>query len=517
MALLTSACSGATEDTSTTKGSGGTLTVGMTLTDLPNLDTSYAFSVGGESMRWAGLSLYEGLTAFDLTSTDKIPGVIGGLAESWTASADATSYTFKLRSGVKFTDGTPWNADAAVFNIDRYVNKSAPQYSAGAAGVAGLFLGGVGSVKKVDEMTIEIDTPNHQPRAFLLQDLALLPMGSPTAIKAEGAGFSDKPVGTGPFMFESRVKGQSITLKRNPDYWKGAAKLDKLVLRFIPDQTARTAALRSGEVNFIETTAPDDIPDLKAQGFTVSQNAYSNVWRGVFDTTKAPWNDVRVRQAANLAVDREALATKVMSGTATAAYQVASAADPGFDAAIGEQYKYNPDKAKQLLAEAGYANGVKATMSYPSSGSGSMDGNSIAQYIQSDLAKVGITLDLVPMEFATLSAEQNSGKMPGGASVAAWSGTFVLPSLWAVVTSTSKLNVGKYSNPKADDLFTQAQAQADQAKQTELFRQLNMQVTTDAAWLPVLTDENPRAMSASVHDFVNPKSWFLDLRTTWVS
>jgi peptide/nickel transport system substrate-binding protein len=510
-ALALTACSSDTTD-APAASSGGTLTVGLTLTDLPSLDTAYAFSVGGESMRWAGLQIYEGLLAWDLDQDTEIPTIEGGLAESWEANEDATAYTFTLREGVEFTDGTPFDADAVVFNIERYINPDAEGYSDDLAATAGLFTGGIGSVEKVDDSTVIINTADDISNGFILQDLTLLPFGSPTAIREEGDDFADNPVGTGPFEVVSRVEGQSITMEANPDYWKGAAKLDELVLKFIPNATARVTALRAGEVNFIETTPPDDIEALEAQDIKISTSPYSNVWRGVFDLNEEVWSDVRVRQAVNMAIDRESLVTDVLKGTASPAYQVASAADPGYDESLNDLYAYDPDAAKALLADAGYPDGFSATFSYASSGSGSMDANSIVAVIQSDLAEIGVNLELVPLEFATLSQQQNSGSMPGDASVAAWSGTFVLPSLWSVLSTTGGSNVGHYSNEEFDALFVAAKAEPDQAAQTEDFRQMNTLATEDAAWLPIATDENPRAMASNVNGFVNAKSWFLDVR-----
>src|SRR5207302_6018571 len=169
------------------------------------------------------------------------------------------------------TDGTPWNADAAIFNLDRMANKSSPNFVPELNATGGILLQGVASSRKIDDMTIEIKTDG--PWSFLLGSLALIPFGSPTAIKAEGKdGFAQKPVGTGPFKVESYVRGQKLVMVRNPNYWRGPAKLDKVILRPIPDATARAAALRSGEVNWIEVPPPDDVPTLKSANFQVLTN-----------------------------------------------------------------------------------------------------------------------------------------------------------------------------------------------------------------------------------------------------
>jgi len=155
----------------------------MTATNIPGLDTGMFQSEGGEGGRFVGVQLYDGLTRFDLTQGAHAPDIKPGLATSWDVTPDATNWTFHLRPGVKFTDGTPWNADAAIFNLDRMTNKSSPDYYPELNATAGLFLGGIASSKKIDDMTIQITTKGSY--SYLLGDLALLPFGSPTAIKAD--------------------------------------------------------------------------------------------------------------------------------------------------------------------------------------------------------------------------------------------------------------------------------------------------------------------------------------------
>ena len=242
------------------------------------------------------LQLYDGLTRFDLSQGSEPPALVGGLAESWSTD-DVVNWTFNLREGITFHDGTPWNADAAVFNLDRFTNPESEFFTPDLAGLAGLFTQSIASYEAVDEFELAITT--NRPWSHLPEDLTLLPMASPTAVRELGTeGFAAAPVGSGPFMFESLEPGERLVMAANPDYWAGAPQVARLILRPIPDATARVAALRAGEVNWIEYASPDDVAGLRDEGFQTIANAYSHIWRGVFDQTKTPWDDPRVPRSS---------------------------------------------------------------------------------------------------------------------------------------------------------------------------------------------------------------------------
>ena len=494
---------------------GGDLVVAMTSTDLPGIDTVWAFTQGGEGLRWVSLQLYDGLTRFDLTQGSETPDLIGGLAESW-SSDDVVNWTFNLREGITFHDGTPWNADAAVFNLDRFTNPESEFFTPDLAGLAGLFTQSIASYEAVDEFTLSITT--NRPWSHLPEDLTLLPMASPTAVRELGnEGFAAAPVGSGPFMFESLEPGERLVMAANPDYWAGAPQVARLILRPIPDATARVAALRAGEVNWIEYASPDDVAGLRDEGFQITANAYSQIWRGVFDQSKAPWDDPRVREAANLAIDRPAIAEFLLSNTAEPAFQTAPRSDPGYDPNLAG-YQQDLDRARALLAEAGYPDGFSTSASVPTGGSGNMLPVPIAERVKADLAQVGIDLEIVTGEWGAIFGEWNSGLMPLGADMTMWASTFVLPGLWSVwLHSQSPANNGRYADPVLDDLLGQLEAAADPAQRLDLFMQVNRQTSETHPWLLVVNDLHPRALASNVQGFINPQSWFIDLTTVTVS
>jgi peptide/nickel transport system substrate-binding protein len=516
LALLAAACGGNTAAGAGGDGSGNTLIIGMTATNLPGTDGQYAQSEGGEGIRFVGLMLYDGLTKFDLLQGDHTPEVKPGLAESWTVSPDATTWTFKMRPGVKFHDGSQWNADAAIWNFDRMNNKASPLFDQALNSLGGLLLGGIDTVTKVDDMTLTIKTKG--PYSYLDSDLALLTMVSPTAFEKAGGHdkFSEAPSGTGPFKFESMERGQRLTLARNDDYWAGKPKLDKLVLRPIPDATARVAALRSGEVNWIEVPPPDEVPTLRDAGFQMLTNSYSHVWPWVFDTTKKPFDDVRVRQAANYAINRDAIANDILQKTGRPALQYAPKGDPGYDPAL-DTYTYDKAKAKALLTEAGYPDGVNITVVFPPSGSGNMVPVPMNESMQRDLAAVGIKVDLKPLEWSALLSEYFNGKIPQDANAVNISLGFVFPSLWSTFfSSTSTINVGKFNSPEVDAALTRSKTLLDPKARAAAFAEANKALLAGAPWLLVANDLNPRTLAPSVKGFVMPQSWYVDLTTVTV-
>lgn len=511
--LLVAACAtggGSDSSAADQSGAANVLIIGMTATNIPLLDTTLSQNEGYEGIRFVGNQMYDALSRFDLSDPGEIPDVVPALAESWTPNEDLSVWTFKLRPDVTFHDGEPWNADAAMFNLDRVLDQAAPQYYPELNAQAGLAIGGVQSARKIDDMTIEISTKG--PWSHLPADLTTIFFGSPKAIEELGnQGFGQAPVGTGPFRFKEHVQGQRLVLDKNSDYWRGAPELDQVILRPIPDPTARVAALRSGEVNWIEVPLPDDVASLEAEGFTVHLNSYDHEWPWVFDTTKAPFDDRRVRQALNYAIDRESLTKDILQDTAAPLPQAAAEANFAHRA-DNDLYTYDPAKAKALLAEAGYPDGFTFRLSFPTSGSGNMVPIPMNEALQADLAEIGVEVQLEPIEWAAMLTDFFVGNIPGGAEAINISLSYQQEGFWTSWYGTgSASNAGKYSNPDVDALFTKAKTIVDPAARGEVYAQAAKILTEDAPWLFVASDLNPRATSPSVHGFDMPKSWFVDL------
>lgn len=496
--------------------SANTLVVAMTASDIPLLDTGLAQGQGYEGLRFVGNQLYDGLTRFDLTQGTSVPQIVPDLAESWTANSDLTEWTFKLRPGVTFHDGTPWNADAAIFNLERYIDTGTDHYYPDLNAQGGLSISGIDSFSKVDDLTITIKTKG--PWSYLPNDLATVYFGSPTAIKKLGnEQFGQNPVGTGPFQFVSLERGQQLTMKANENYWNGRPKVDEVILRPIPDATARVAALRSGEVNWIEVPPPDDVPALSGEGFQVLTNSYDHVWPWVYNTTKAPFDDPKVREALNWAIDRDSLVKNILNDTAEPALQIAPHANNAYRA-DNDIYGFDPAKAKALLAEAGYPDGFTMTLSYPTSGSGNMVPTPMNTALQADLAKIGVKVELKPVEWASMLTDFFAGRIPDDADALNISLSFQQEGFWSLwFGSASAVNAGKYSNPEVDALFAKAKTVLDDQQRSDIYAQAAALMGKDSPWLVVVNDKNPRVLAPNVTGFVQPQSWFADLTTLSVS
>lgn len=475
------------------------------MASFPSLDTGAITTAGYEGQRLIGNLVYEGLTKRDVSDAEAPAGVAPALASSWEISADGLQYTFTLQDGVKFHDGTDWNADALIYNIDRYMNEDDPHYDPVLITYYTV-LNFVDSVEKVDDLTVTFTL--NEPFAFFLADLYNVYFASPTSLDEGGsAGQAAHPVGTGPFVFDTLEQNQSISFTRNDSYWGEVAKLDRLTVELIPDPSARTAALRAGRVDWIEAAQPDDLASLEDAGFVATGNAFDWEWSWQLMTQEKPFDDIRVRQAMNYAIDREAIASDLLHDTAVPAYQMFAAASLYYDEA-DNLYSYDPAKAKELLAEAGYPDGVDVKVGYITAGSGAMQAKAMNEALQAQLAEVGINVTLDPVDFSGMYAKLGEGNTGWQAANQAFS--LEQPSSWKGFWFGCEGNFFGYCNAEAEALYDQALVTVDDAERAALLTEVGHLVTEDAAWMFVVNDTAPRAMSASVTGFEQPKSWWID-------
>ena len=311
---------------------GGTLRIAMTASDVPI--TTGAPDNGYEGVRFLGYPVFEGLVLWDLKSTDKLADIRPGLAERWEQDPnDKAKWIFHLRKGVKFHDGSDFNADAAIWNLDRYYKKDAKQFDPPGGAVAQARNPFVAGYRKIDDYTIEITNP--RPLSYFPNMLPYMLYSSPAQFEKTGswAEFAKAPSGTGPFKITEFKPRVSVTLSRNDDYWDKARvpKLDRMVLFPMPEATTRLAALRSGQVDWIEVPPPDAVPSLKGAGFEIVTGSYPHMWPWVFNLAKedSPWKDVRVRRALNYCLNREGLVT-LLNGLAEPSVGAFKPADPQF-------------------------------------------------------------------------------------------------------------------------------------------------------------------------------------------
>jgi peptide/nickel transport system substrate-binding protein len=507
---------------------GGTLRVAMTASDVPT--TTGAPDNGFEGLRFLGYPVYEGLVLWDLTRADKLAEIRPGLAESWEQDEnDKAKWILHLRRGVKFHDGSDFNADAAIWNFDRYFKSEAPQFDPTGGAMARGRDPWITSYRKIDDGTIEIGNP--RPLSYFPGALAYLFFSSPAQFQKTGswAEFAKAPSGTGPFKITEFKPRVSATLSRYDDYWdkNRVPKLDKMVLFPMPEATTRLAALRSGQVDWIEVPPPDAVPSLKAAGFEIVTNSYPHVWPWVMNFGKpdAPWTDVRVRRAINYCVNRDGLVT-LLNGLAEPAAGVYHKTDPYFGQPK-EQYAYDPAKGKALLKEAGFGpdKPVKAKIMISTSGSGQMLPLPMNEYLQQNLKECSfdISFEVVdwgtmlvalrnpPTEPQTRGADAMNISLAHGTEFSRFT-TFFLSSTFP----PNGFNWANWKNPEFDALVGKIEKSSDPAEIAADIRKAHEVIVDDAPWLFIVHDRNPRAMTKHVKGFVSAQSWFQDFTPVYM-
>ncbi|MCW5736854.1 MAG: ABC transporter substrate-binding protein [Enhydrobacter sp.] len=500
----------------------GTLRIGMTAADIPL--TTGQTDQGGEGMRFMGYTVYDGLINWDLSAADKPSVLTPGLATSWKIDeSDNTRWLFALRQGVKFHDGSDFKADAVVWNLEKLLNDKAPQFDPKQAAQGRSRIPAVKSYKVIDDYTLEVRT--NGPDAFLPYQIGWVMISSPAQWEKVGKDwnkFAQAPSGTGPWKLATFVPQTRAELVPFKQYWepKRVPKLDKLVLLPLPEATTRTAALRGGQVDWIEAPSPDAVPSLEKAGFKIVSNAYPHNWTWHLSMVDgSPWKDIRVRKAANLAVDRAGL--KVMLGglmIPAKGFVVPGSqwfGNPSFDV------KFDPEAAKKLLAEAGFSksNPAKVRILISASGSGQMQPLAMNEYIQQNLADVGIKVDFDVVEWNTMINLWRAGAksdLAKGANGINFSYFIQDPFTAFVRHIDSKLvapngtNWGYYQEPAMDALIQQARTTFDAAEQDKVLQKIHEKIVDEALFLFVTHDVAPRAMSSKVNGFIQAQNWFQD-------
>jgi peptide/nickel transport system substrate-binding protein len=493
----------------------GTLVWGMPA----ETDTLDPHATGGWSTYQITYQIFEGLVKEDLTKPDEpTPPLVPGLAKTWDISEDGLTYTFHLREGVKFHDGTPFDAAAVKFNFDRFWNESSPDFYKKSKAFVVAYTKWIKSVDVLDPMTVKVTltAPNYQWLRQGLQSYGQPLMISPASVKKFGnEGVALHPVGTGPFKFVLRDQGVKTEIERNNDYWGPKAKLDRVIIRPLQDPATRVNALENNEVQMITTPPWDDIERLVGAGFKLSTNKNVPYINYIHLNFKNPaMQDIKVRKAINMAIDRAGIAKEIMHGTAKPEYGMLSPGTDAYDPDF-KGYSYDPEGAKKLLAEAGVKD-LKLVFELPQYGTGEL----VETWIQRDLKKIGIDVELRKYEWVTYLGKWAGGMGPDismneigwGMSTPAWIG---------IVTRCDSappggINSGFYCNKEVDKLLDQAIVTRDPAAAKVMYQKANRIITDDAAYIPIDDDLQPILLSPKVKGFVNPPEDWFDLSNVTV-
>lgn len=515
-----------------------TLRIGMTAADIPL--TLGQPDQGYEGNRFTGITLYDSLVEWDLSQGKSPSTLVPGLATEWAVNPqDHTKWIFKLRPGVKFHDGTPFNADAVVWNVNKVLDKNAPQYAPAQIGNTVSRMPTLVAARKIDDLTVELST--NEPDAILPYNLTNLFIVSPDAwkkdfdavpatitdpaerAKAAWTVFATQAVGTGPFKMGKLVPRQQLLLNKNPDYWnpRRIPKVDHVMLVPLPEANARTAALLSGQVDWIEAPAPEALDQIKSRGFKIYANAEPHLWPWQFSFLPgSPWKDIRVRKAANLCLNRSELKSYLggYMQEATGTYEKDSPwyGNPTF------KIRYDADAARKLMTEAGYSatKPAKIKLLTSASGSGQMQPLPMNEYIQQSLKNCYFNVNIVVNEWNTLFSNWRLGaKDPAaqGANAINVSSAVMDPYFGLIRFSSKKAfpptstNWGYFTDPKIEALITKTRNAFDPKALDAATAELHRAIVDQVPFLYVAHDMAPRAVSSSVNGVVQAQSWLIDL------
>lgn len=404
--------------------------------------------------------------------------IIPSLAEDYWISEDGLEYTFALREGITFHDGTPFNAEAAKYNYDRIIDeeKNLRRRSN--------FLQ-LQSTEVVDEYTVKLVL--EEPFAPMLDRVASLFMISPTALEEHGDdGIINNPSGTGPYVFKEWVPGDRLVVQRNENYWREGPEIRELTMRPVVENGARIAMLQTGEADFIYPMPTEQVNALSGEADIEIVQDDSTIVRFAFiNTTKDEFSDPRVRQAMNYAIDKQAYASIVRSGYSIPLTSHVAETIQYHEAQ--EPYAYDVEKAKALLAEAGYPDGFSTDIWAPN------DTENIRgmEFISQQLGEIGIDVEVIPMEEGTLSDSIYSAQTPEESTVNMW---YVSWSAFDFDGATNRLfhsrnippaspNVSYYMNPAADQLIDEGAVEVDSAVRGQTYSQLQAMIWQDAPWI----------------------------------
>nr|WP_222437182.1 ABC transporter substrate-binding protein [Quadrisphaera sp. RL12-1S] len=526
-AVALTGCAQSQRDTASGDGSGGSGSGGggtfvfAASSDPVMLDP--AFASDGETFRVAR-QIFEGLVGTQPGTADPAPL----LAEKWTGSADGLTWTFDLKQGVKFSDGTDFNGEAVCANFDRWYDWTGVNQSGNISYYYGsIFKGFKTSTDPAKQGGIyggctapsagQAVVTLTKPFAGFIQALSLpaFSMQSPTAMEKYDANntggteddprFSayatEHPTGTGPFVFDSWERGQQVTLKPNPSYWGEKPKLDRVIIRTIADGNARLQALQAGDIDGYDLVAPGDIAGLQSGGFQVVNRPAFNILYLGFNQANPALADVRVRQAISYAIDKSAVISQSLPQGSTPAKEFIPQTVAGYNDSV-TTYDYDPAKAKQLLAEAGQSN-LTLDFNYPTDVSRPYMPAPEATFtaIQSQLQAVGITVNPVANKWSPDYLDKIQGGSDHGIHLLGWTGDYNDPDNFLGVFFGQKSNEWGFDNTQLFDALTAARALPTRDQQVPAYQAINEQIAQFAPGVPISSPVPSLAFTKTVQGY----------------
>ncbi|MDQ6933060.1 MAG: ABC transporter substrate-binding protein [Candidatus Eremiobacteraeota bacterium] len=506
--LLPTACSAGSSTSATSSGSSASSAAQLVearVKDAVSLDPATA--VEGLSLNITS-EILENLVRFKPGSFHVEPQI----ARSWRMTPDGKRWTFSLRPGLKFSDGTALDAQAVKFNFDRWRLVGNPYHRNGVyAYYADMFGGFPGNIADVI-----VKDPTHvafvlkRPQGPFLRNVAMpsFAIGSPAAIRDDPDAYALKPIGSGPYTVAEWVKDDHITLQTNPRFEGRRPAYNRIVIRDIPDPATSVLSLQKGDVDILTDPRPDDAAALSNQrGITIYHQPSNNNLYVAMNMDKKPFDNLKVRQAVAYAINIRALVKGFYASGATVANNWTPPGMLGENPSV-KAYSYDPLKAKTLLKAAGMARGFATQLYYPTAPRPYMpEPQRIAEAIQADLKKVGIELLLQPLEFGVFLQKVQNGEHP--MCLIGWTGdngdpdNFFYPLLDQ--DSAHKPNAQNYAfwrDPNFHKLMVEGQTSIDESVRARIYRQANAMVHDRAPAIPIVHTTVPVALRSSIAGYI---------------
>ncbi len=499
-AMVLAACGGSSSNPQSK--SGGKISVGLD-SDVVRLDPLKSTALVDRQVM---LNIYDTLVKVNQQNV-----LVPDLATTWSYTLP-TQLVFTLRTDVKFQDGTPFNADAVVFNINRILSTpSSPRYSE---------ISSVRSVQVTDASHVQFNLKKaFSPLLATLSDRAGM-MLSPTAVQKLGGTLGNAPtnVGSGPFMFGEWVKGDHLTVNRNPHYWmkdnQGNALpyLQSIRYRPITNGSVMFSNLQTSTINVAYAVDPNDISAVKSNSSLVYKQAPGLSFYGIMlNTRTAPFDNVHVRRAIEWGVNRQEILNNVLKGVGVVAQGPIAPSSWAYSSSFAP-YTYNTSNAKSELAQGGVPNNLSFTLLVPS---GSPLNTQEAQFVQAELQSVGITVNIKQETFATLLSDTDSHNFQ--AALLGWSGR---PdpdgNLYSWFHTGGGNNSMQYSNPQVDSLLEAARITSDQTQRTSDYRQAEQLILQDASYVFINHGVTIQATTNTVKNFSLLPTTILDFTNVYV-
>ena len=443
-------------------------------------------------------SIYDSLLKFNAKSEFE-----PRIAESIETSSDGKTWTLRLKKGVTFHDGTPLDAAAVKYNLDRLAASKDPDLGRRLA--QGTKISDFASTEVVDVSTVRL---NLKAPSAVVRSALVIGLVSPAGVQKYGKDFATNPVGSGPYRFSEWVTGDRIVMERNPDYWGPKAYFDKITYRLVPDASTRVAMIQTGEADIATTLGPEEIAQLKGnEKLELLIQPSTRVMHIGINVTKPPFDNVLVRKALNLAVDKEAIVKSVLAGFGRVADSPAADGQVGYGPGV-KPYGFDQAQAKRLLAEAGYPNGFKTTLMVPN-GRYFRD-KEIAEAVQGYLKQVGVDVTLQVQEYATHIAKLREPAGNYTLYLMSWSSSSgdagVQFTQAFTCASIPTFNWNRLCDKELDTLILDANATVDPAARIAKNTVIQQRLMDRAAWLYLTIDNQAYALKQGLKGvFVIPQ------------